>query len=144
MRQIDARLTIPLQRPTNLTWLLPKPGGGERPIVLRSPAACAAEQLPCRRNPCLDAARARFWDSAVRGCSALQCAIRRRLLQEGGGHCERVRGINWDLEKFYDSIDVRHLLRSVSECGFLLKVFVVDLQVRLPSHSWLQNSILAR
>ena len=32
---------------------------------------------------CWDAARARFWDFAVRGCSAWQLAIRRRLLQEG-------------------------------------------------------------
>ena len=82
VRQIDVQLTIPLQCLTNLICLLPKPGG-EGPIVLESVlhvlwSSCHAESI---RE--WDAARARFWDSAVRGCS-LQFAIRRRLLQEVG------------------------------------------------------------
>ena len=36
VRQIDVRLTIPLQCLTNHICLLPKPGGGERPTVLQS------------------------------------------------------------------------------------------------------------
>ena len=84
VRQIDVRLTIPLQGLTNLICLLPKPGGGERPTVLQSLlhvvwSSCHADAIRA-----LDAAGARFWDSAVRGCSSLQFAIRRRLLQEVG------------------------------------------------------------
>ena len=37
----------------------------------------------------------------------------------------------WDLQKFYDSIDVRRLLRLGAECGFSERVAVVDLQVHL-------------
>ena len=78
------------------------------------------------------AARARFWDSAVRGCSALQSAIRRRLLQEVGVILyESTASVYWDLQKFYDSIDVRHLLRLEAECCFPMTVAVVDLQVHL-------------
>ena len=81
VRQIDVRLTIPLQCLTNLTCLLPKPGGGERPIVLQSLlhvlwGSCHADLIRS-----WDAARARFWDSAVRGCSA-------RSSQFAGGFCK--------------------------------------------------------
>ena len=82
VRQIDVRLAFLLQCLTNLSCLLPKPGGGERPIVLQSLlhvlwSSCHAESI---RG--WDEARPRFWDSAVRGCSALQFATRRRLLQD--------------------------------------------------------------
>ena len=101
VRQIDARLTVPLQCLTNLVCLLRKPGGGERPIVL-----CHADSIRC-----WDAARARCWDSAVRGCSALQFAIRKRLLQEVGVVVgESAASVHWDLQKFFVFIDVRHLL----------------------------------
>ena len=45
MRQIDVRLTIPLERLMNLICLLPEPGG-ERPIILRSLLHVLWEQLP--------------------------------------------------------------------------------------------------
>ena len=37
----------------------------------------------------------------------------------------------WDHHKFDDSIDVRHSLRLGAECGFPMRVAVVDLQVHL-------------
>ena len=37
----------------------------------------------------------------------------------------------WDLQKFYDSIDVSHLLRLGAERRFPMRVAVVDLQVHL-------------
>ena len=129
VRQTDTRLTIPLQCLTNLTCLLPKPGGGERPIVLRSLlhvlwSSCHADAIRA-----WDAARARFWDSAVRGCSALQFAIRRRLLQDIGVILgESTASVSWDLQKFHDFIDVRQLLRLGAEFGFPMGVVVVDLQ----------------
>ena len=60
VRQIDVRLTIPLQCLTTLICLLPKPGGGEKPIVLQSVlhvlwSSCHADSMRA-----WDAARARF------------------------------------------------------------------------------------
>ena len=106
---------------TNLTCLLPKPGGGER--AHRPSGLCCTS---------CGAARARFLDSAVRGCSALQLAIHGGLLQEVGVILgEPTTLVQWDLQKFNDSICVRHLLRLGAECGFSMRVAVVDLQVHL-------------
>ena len=67
---------------TNLIWLLPKPGGSERPSVLQSLllvlwSSCHAESIRA-----WDAARARFWDSAV--SSALQVARPHKTLTGSG------------------------------------------------------------
>ena len=67
-----ARLTIPLQCLTNLICLLPKPGGGERPIVLQSLLRVLWSSWHADTIRAWDAARARFWDTAVRGCSAVR------------------------------------------------------------------------
>ena len=47
-----------------------------------------------------------FWEDAIKGSSALQAALRRRLMDE----CAVALGyetasIYWDLMKFYDSVD---------------------------------------
>ena len=115
VRQINVGLMIPLQCLTNLMCLLPKPRGGERPIVFQSLphvlwSSCSADAM--RRE----------------GCSALQLAIRRRPLQEVEVILgESTASVCWDLQKFCDSIDVRHLLRLSVPMG----VAVVDLQVHL-------------
>ena len=85
--QIDARLAIPLYSVSQTSYAF-------------CPSQVSARGPLCF-NPCLhvlwsschvdairawDAARARFWDSAVKACSALQFAIRRSLLQEVGSH----------------------------------------------------------
>ena len=93
VRQIDARLAIPLQRLKNLICLLPKPDG---PPV---------GQLPCRCDPCLV--------GIILG--------------------ESTASVYWDLQKFYDSIGVRHLIRLGEECGFPLRV-----ASGLPAVFWLR------
>ena len=61
---------------------------------------------------------------------------------------ESTASVCWDLQKFYGSIDVRQLLRCRAECGFPMRVAVVDLQVHFGlralrwagtfvKHSWL-------
>ena len=127
VRQIDARLKIPLQCLTNLICLLPKPGGGERPTVLQSLPHVLWSSCDADANRAWDAARARFWDSAVRGCSALQFATRRRLLQEvvvilG----ESTASVYWDLPSRVAVVDLQ------------VSLFACAGQVRLQSHSWLQ------
>ena len=44
---------------------------------------------------------------------------------------ETTASVYWDHQKFYDPIDVRHLLRLGAGCGFSMRVAVVDLQVHL-------------
>ena len=102
VRQADARLTITLQCLTDFICLLSKPGGGERPIVLQSLPHVLLSSCHANAFRAWDAGRARFWDT---GCSAMQFAIRRRLLQGAGSSWESTASVYCDLQKFYDSID---------------------------------------
>ena len=72
VRQIDAQLTIPLQFLTNLVCPLPKPGGGERPIVLQS--------LLHVLWSCCHADSIRAWDArgsgTLRSEGAVLCSLR--------------------------------------------------------------------
>ena len=45
--------------------------------------------------------------------------------------CESTASVYWDLQKFYDPVSVRQLLRLGAECGFPMRVAVVDLEVHL-------------
>ena len=136
VRQIDVRLAAPPQCLTNLICLLPKPVGGERPIVLQSLlhvlwSSCHADSIRS-----WDAARERFLGLR---CQRLQCVAVRCSSQSAGDFCkkwevilgESTASVYWDLQKFYDSVGARHLLRLGAECGFPTRVAVVDLQVRL-------------
>ena len=71
---------------------------------------------------------------ALRSWGAAPCSS-----QSAGDFCrgrevildESTSSVYWDLQKFCDSIDVRHLLRLGAECCFPRRVAVVDLQVHL-------------
>ena len=125
VRQIDVRLTIPLQCLTSQVVVV------HHASVF---AACPVEQLPCRCDPCLGCGQ-----SAILGLCGqrVQCLAARNPQEtsaRGGGAVilgEQRHQYIWDLQKFYDSIDVRHLLKLGAECGFPLRVAGVDLQLRL-------------
>ena len=71
-----------------------------------------------------------FWDDAVRGSSALQAALKRRMLDEIETH-ELGTSITGycDLEKFYDSIDISKLIMHAMACGFPPSAMALLLQV---------------
>ena len=53
------------------------------------------------------------WDTAAPGKSALDAAIRRSLQAEAAGlRGEHSAAILWDFEKYFDSIDLRILVRE--------------------------------
>ena len=77
-----------------------------------------------------DEERSHFWDSAVKGNSAQNAGILRRLLDEVAvlsGDCSA--GIYFDIEKFYDSINLPRLIELSTRRGFSLFIAAMDLQV---------------
>eukprot|EP00974_Lingulodinium_polyedra_P057896 5575229-Lingulodinium_polyedra.AAC.1 len=82
---------------------LPKPSGGERCVVLQTTFHVLWSMLRAAPAMVFDRAKAGFWDSDVKGSSALGAGLRRRLLQE---LCvlegNTSLAIYWDVEKFYD------------------------------------------
>ena len=134
VRQIDARLTIPLQCLTNFIGLVPKPGGGERPIVLQTSLRVLWSSCHADVGRAWGAARAQRVSGTLRLEVAAPCSS-----QFAGGFCKRwgvILGEYWDLQKFCDSIDVRQLLGFEAECGFPTRVAVVDLHLLLSALRW--------
>ena len=115
----------PLQCLTNLTCLLEARGPSCFSLCRRFCVAVATpNRSMIRMRPELG--------SGIPRSEAAVIAIRRRLLQEVGVVLgESTASANWDLQKFYDSIDVRLLLGLGAEHGFPIRVAVVDLQVHL-------------
>ena len=100
--------------PPHLMWiftsLLAKSDANERPIAV-APLLC---RLWCgaRGYEADEGALAVrvFWDTAVRGSSALRAGIQRKLMNETNQWLQyRVAMVCWDLEKFYDSICLHRL-----------------------------------
>ena len=88
-----------------------KPKGRDRPITLTSALYSSVTGILGFTVAEWQEEQEAFWDDAVRGRSALQAALRRRLLDELGvseigfsisGYC--------DIEKFYDSISLENLI----------------------------------
>eukprot|EP00969_Alexandrium_andersonii_P170025 7517284-Alexandrium_andersonii.AAC.1 len=85
-----------------------KPKGGERPIALM---AFLYRVLARADRASLvvewEAGRAGFWDKAIRGSSALAASVMRLVRGEiASAHGLTFCNLLWDMEKFYDSIDL--------------------------------------
>ena len=132
LNESERAMAAPAQALISIIPLIPKPLGGDRPVVLASLLYVSWSGI---RNPDISPWEANFvafWDSAVRGSSVLQAALGRRLLEElhvmeGGA----VANTFWDLEKFYDSISLPLLIELAEEAGYPLDLFFFDLLFHL-------------
>ena len=132
LKEIDRKVSMPIQALTNIISLIPKPTGGDRPIGLTSMIYVLWSTLKGNAFKHWDEGRQRFWDDAVKGSSALKAALQRRLLDEvtilEGGV---VVGLYWDIEKFFDSINIRKLIVLAREQGLDLKTLAIAMQAHL-------------
>ena len=137
----------PTQTLLNLIALLAKPMGGDRPIALTCMFYVLWSGI---RSPSIDPFEAKFvqfWDTAVKGSSALRATLERRLFDE----LHTLEGdiafaLYWDLETFYDSIKFRRLIALAIEVGYSIHIFVMDLMFHLAPrilkwNSWFSGTI---
>ena len=69
-----------------------------------------------------------FWDDAIKGSSALQAALRRRLADEVAvGLNRHVGAIYWDLTNFYDTVKTEKLATLGTEAGYNPRLLYVDM-----------------
>ena len=116
----------------NLICLLPKPNGGDRPICLATLLYVIWSGIRSPGVKTWDAERAGHWDDAVRGSSALRAALKRRILDECAVlHGKCTAGIYWDVEKFYDNIDIVKLATLAQTYEYPIAVSSLDLQVHV-------------
>ena len=119
---------FPLQALLALIPLLPKPLGGDRPIFLATQFYVLWAGLRRPWSSEWEEKKAGFWDDAIKGSSALQAGLRRRLFDEiAAAHGLATASLFWDLEKFYDTIDVYRLARLAAQEGYPMKMCTMDL-----------------
>ncbi|MDA8583397.1 hypothetical protein N9L68_04170 [bacterium] len=110
---IDESLVLPAQDFLNLIVWAGKPGGGERGLGLLGFAYRTLMRVRRPRISEWDAAKAGWWDRAIKGSGALQAAMKRALrvelaCLEGDDATE----ILWDLSHFYDSARIATIGRK--------------------------------
>ena len=122
----ERELAWPPQWLAMFTSLLPKSEVDERPFAV----APLLYILWCRARgheaDDLCSARAGFWDTAVRGSSALRAGIQRMLMNETNQWLQfRSAMVCWDLENFYNSICLHRLIASMLALSFLPAIIVM-------------------
>ena len=113
-----------------LVLLIPKAAGGERPIGLL-PFLVRVFFRMCRGETRKWAdARHGHWDTAIRGSSALQAAIKRALRIE----CAKTMDVDFalllvDIVKFYDSVRIPALILAGLELGYSPLLLGLNVQI---------------
>ena len=125
----EAQCALPLQVLISVMAVLPKPQGGERLIalmhmILRSYVGARLWTI----NEWEDS-RGHWWDTALRGCSALRAAA----LRSFGAELAVLAGASTaggfiDIAKFYDSLDPVILMRQLMDLEFPSLSLLLHLQ----------------
>eukprot|EP00959_Pyramimonas_sp_CCMP1952_P134065 2804572-Pyramimonas_sp.AAC.1 len=118
LNDIENTCTWPRQLHATVGALCAKPRGGDRVLGLL-PTTCKVWSQ-ARSGPAMEWSNglSAFWDTALRGSSALRAAMVRSLLDEVGF----VNGKHFvtlllDLEKFYDSVYMCKLINIAAKVG---------------------------
>ena len=121
----QANLVVPIH-------LIPKPDGGDRPIGITPMLAAIFMKAQGTLIDEWDQEHMNFWEDAVKGSSALQAGLQRRLLDECSfllGHS--TAAVYWDLEKFYDSVDFVKVIRWSLELAFSARLLEIVMSLHM-------------
>ena len=119
MNMIEANLKWPAQVLINIVTLMGKPMGGIRPIALMP--MVYRLWTKCRKSDiqAWDSKHRGHWDAAVAGSSALRAAVLTIFRDELESYDEQtILRILWDMEKFYDTIDIVKLIKRAKQMGY--------------------------
>ena len=121
--EIERNLAWPWQLLLVAQSLLPKPKGGDRGIGLL-PWTCRL--WSAAKDPLVKGwadSRAGFWDQAVAGSSALQCALVRCFMDETAGAVGAAFGsLFHDVQEFYDWVNVPLAIIKAVQLGYPSRV----------------------
>ena len=116
----------------SIITLMGKPNGGVRPIAL---LPMLYRQWTKARKPAIDLwdmEHQGVWDAAVRGSSALRAAVLTLFGDEVATYSgEQVARMLWDLDKFYDSINISLLIDRAVEMGYPMVALALGIQMHM-------------
>ena len=103
--------------------LIPKPGGGLRPIGVTQLLCAIFLKSQSGFLEGWEEEHMKFWEDAVKGSSALRAGLDRRLMDEVAVlQGKETAAVYWDIEKFYDSIDWVRLIDWCLELLFPARI----------------------
>ena len=121
---------MPMQLLVVLVSLMPKSGGGERPIALTAMLYRLVMRLNKSHITEWDEAKAGFWDTALRGSSCLRAALAIALQMEvATTQGFAAAGILWEISSFFDSIRIHELIRIALGMYFPPWILSLSMQV---------------
>ena len=130
LNTVEETLSWPRQVLLNLVALLPKPAGGDRPIVLTASLYRLWSRLRKFLVSSWESEHRDFWDTAIKGSSALMAAILREAKNEICHHLDiDVIQFLWDGEKFYDSINTNRLINLSLDQDYPAHMLELGIQV---------------
>ena len=112
-----------------------KPAGGVRPIALMPMLHRLWTKVRRDEIRQWDLAHTGPWDAAIRGSSALKAAIMGAMFDEVNTLNGKAIGtVLWDMEHFYDNIDILKLSAKAMDVEYLIMVFTLGIQMHIAMH----------
>ena len=132
LNQIEKACTWPWQLLSTSMMLKPKPDNSDRLLGLLPMMVRIWEKI---RQPPMQAwcrERAGPWDQAVERSPALRCALVRCAMAEAAAECGMDAALSMvDLEKFYDTIRIDHLVNMALTLQAPARILLIDLMAYL-------------
>ena len=102
-----------------LAKFIPKPDGGERPILLLSLFYRLWIKARGAELASWEEEKGSPYDRALQGSSALRAALARAMRMEAAVASDKQAAVLMcDMEKFYDNVDLGHLISLATEVGY--------------------------
>ena len=132
LNRVEAGMAWPRHIVHNIIVLMGKPQGGTRPIALMPMLYRIWTKI---RKPYIEQweqQHAGPWDAAVKGSSALRAAYHSQFYDEIGHYLQYTNGtILFDMEKFYDNVDVHKLITLATKHEYPTILLTLGLQMHM-------------
>ena len=132
LTRIEEEVAWPIQTLINLIVLMGKPKGGVRPIALMTMLYRLWSKIRGNEIRQWEELHKGPWDAAIRGSSALRAAVLGAFFSELHTlNGDEVAALLWDMDKFYDSIDVTILIGLCRDKQYPLHPLVLGMKMHM-------------
>ena len=134
LNEVEKHMVWPKQSLSNLIVLMGKNNGGVRPIALMPMLYRLWSKIRRPQVREWEDKTAGPWDAAVRGSSALRAGVLGAFFDELHSlDGDKIAAMLWDMDKFYDSIDIAKLTRCARELGYPMMHLGLGLKMHMAS-----------
>ena len=132
LNEVENSLSWPLHIIHNWVVLMGKPGGGTRPIALMPMLYRVWTKVRRSYLQAWENEHCGSWDAATNGNSALRAALLSLFHDEVGSYSsEEVGTLLFDMEKFYDNVDLARLMAKAEATEYPPILMALGMQMHM-------------